>query len=118
MSDTANSSSRVNSVILSGAADVLLALSSTRRLAVLNAIAGMNAASGPVSLSDVGQKLDVNMKDLSKEVVRLTEAGLVRRDNGALTAQVSRLGELADSVAELTSLCQAIPPTAPLRRAL
>ncbi|WP_329571986.1 DUF2087 domain-containing protein [Kitasatospora sp. NBC_01266] len=114
----ATSSPRSGSAVLSSAADVLLALSNGRRLAILNAVVELNAASGPVALSDLAGKLGLDLKQLSKEVVRLTEAGLVGRENGLLTARISALGELAESVAESTALCRVIPPASPLRRFL
>ncbi|MFJ3303966.1 DUF2087 domain-containing protein [Streptomyces sp. NPDC086549] len=107
-----------SSAVLSSAADVLTTLSNGRRLAILNAIVEMNTTAGPVPLSDVGQRLGLDIKHLSKEIVRLTEAGLVRRENGMLTALIAPLGDLATSVAELTTLCQVVPPSSPLRRYL
>lgn len=118
MSAAAASSPRPSSVVFSSAAEVLLALSNSRRLAILNAIVEMNATADPVPLSNVAQKLDLDIKHLSKEIVRLTEAGLVRRENGMLTAQIASLGELAASVSEFTALCQVVPPASPLRRYL
>lgn len=108
----------VDSVVLSHASDALLALSSGRRLAILNTLVELNARSGPVPMSDLARQAGLDLKTLSKEVVRLTGAGLVWRENHLLTARLSPLAELAGSVAELTALCQAVSPSSALRRYL
>ena len=106
------------SAVLSDAANVLLALSNDRRLAIVNAVVAAGGGPGPVRLAHLAALLDLDIKTLSKEVVRLVEAGVLRRENDALSAELSSLSGLADSVAELTALCRAIPPESPLRRHL
>ncbi|UCM88682.1 DUF2087 domain-containing protein [Streptomyces marincola] len=118
MSVTARSPRRPGSAALSDAADALLALSNGRRLALLHTVTELNAASGPAGLSDVAGRLGLDVRTVSKEVVRLTEAGLLDRHGGELTADTARLGELAAAVAEFTALCQVVPPGSPLRRYL
>ncbi|WP_146258989.1 DUF2087 domain-containing protein [Streptomyces tateyamensis] len=118
MSAAAAPSSRSRSAVLSSAADVLLALSNGRRLAILHAVVELNAQVGPVGLAQLGERVGLDARQLAKEVVRLTEAGLLRRDQGALTAQLGPLGELGEAVAEFTALGRTVPPDSPLRRFL
>ncbi|PYC87412.1 hypothetical protein C7C46_04855 [Streptomyces tateyamensis] len=97
---------------------MLLALSNGRRLAILHAVVELNAQVGPVGLAQLGERVGLDARQLAKEVVRLTEAGLLRRDQGALTAQLGPLGELGEAVAEFTALGRTVPPDSPLRRFL
>ncbi len=118
MSVLASSSLPADSVTFSKAADALSALSTGRRLGILSAVAELNAAAGPARLADVAQKVGLDLKTLSKEVVRLTEAGLVTREGASLTARPEALGDLAASLAEHTALNRIVPPDSPLRRYL
>lgn len=118
MSASASSSPRPASAVFSSAAEAPAALAGGRRLGVLNAVVELNAASGPVRLPEVARRLDLDVRSLSKDVARLTEAGLIGHKDGLLTAELSVLGDLADSVAEHTALCRVLPPAAPLRRFL
>lgn len=105
------------STALSAAAAALHALSHPTRLAILNAVVDGNKRS-PVALGDLVAGLGMDVRTLSKEIIRLIEAGLITREDGRLTATVARLGGLADSVVEATAMFQVIPPESPLRRYL
>ncbi|MGX9225317.1 DUF2087 domain-containing protein [Streptomyces albus] len=63
-------------------------------------------------------EVGLDLKTLSKEVVRLTEAGLLTREGASLTARPEALGDLAASLAEHTALNRIVPPDSPLRRYL
>jgi predicted transcriptional regulator len=117
--EDARSLRRVASVTLSDAARVLSALSYPRRLDIVTAVTGINEASGPASLMAVAQKLGVDVKSLSKDVVRLLESRLLRREQGGgLVVDLGTAEVLARGLLELTTLHQAIPPESPLRRYL
>ncbi|GAA3513828.1 hypothetical protein GCM10023075_76300 [Streptosporangium album] len=118
MSAAAKSESRATSAILSDASEILLALSNDRRLSIVNTVVTMNKESGAVRLAELGRALGLDLKPLSRDVMRLVEAGVLRRDGDALIADIASLGRIGDSVVEMTALCQAIPPESPLRRYL
>jgi hypothetical protein len=99
---------------LSAAAAALQALSNPTRLAITAAIADRNQRRVPVVLGELGFDLRV----VAKEVGRLTEAGLLTKVRGQLTADLTPLSTLADAVVEATALARAIPPDSPLRRFL
>jgi hypothetical protein len=99
---------------LSAAAAALQALSNPTRLAIMAAIAERNQRRVPVVLGELGFDLRV----VAKEVGRLTEAGLLTKVRGQLTADPSPLSALADAVVEATALARAIPADSPLRRFL
>jgi hypothetical protein len=99
---------------LSAAAAALQALSNPTRLAILAAVANLNQQRKPVVLSELG----FDMRTLTKEIGRLTEAGLLTTSRGQLIADLTALPALAEAVVEATALARAVPPTSPLRRYL
>ncbi|MFI9388255.1 DUF2087 domain-containing protein [Kutzneria sp. NPDC052558] len=99
---------------LSAAAAALQALSNPTRLAILAAVSDRNQRRVPVVLAELG----FDMKILTKEIGRLTEAGLLATVRGQLVAELSPLAGLANAVVEATALARAIPRDSPLRRYL
>ncbi|MBB4943653.1 hypothetical protein FHR32_008053 [Streptosporangium album] len=87
-------------------------------MSIVNTVVTMNKESGAVRLAELGRALGLDLKPLSRDVMRLVEAGVLRRDGDALIADIASLGRIGDSVVEMTALCQAIPPESPLRRYL
>ncbi len=118
MPEITESRARNGSAALCDAAELLRALSSAQRVDILRVVLAMNEESGPVLLSELARRVDLDLKSLSKEVVRLIGAGLLRRDRDAFTAEVTWLAAVADAVVEQTALGRAIPPDSGLRRYL
>lgn len=99
---------------LSAAAAALQALSHPTRLAILAAVSDRNQRRVPVVLGELG----LDQRVLTKEIGRLTEAGLLAKVRGQLVADLSPLVGLAHAVVEATALARVIPTDSPLRRYL
>lgn len=80
------------------AAALVSALSAPQRIAILAAV----IARPGIPLGSVADELDVSLKVLMKDVVRLQDVGLVSLDGHTLSADLSALNEAGDAlIAEL-----------------
>ncbi|WP_018685310.1 DUF2087 domain-containing protein [Actinokineospora enzanensis] len=106
------------STTASAASAALAALSHPTRLRILVALFDAHDRGEPARLDAMAVAVGLDVRLLSKEIVRLTEAGLITREQGRLAPDPGHLATLSDDLVETTALCRAIPPTSPLRRYL